>query len=96
MEFDAKAFGDKLSSLLKEQQITHIEFGEEIGVHPVIVSYWANGHRIPSLVNLMKIAVALNVSTDYLLGLCDTQVKRIEDLKEELNKCIRKYRKIGA
>ena len=96
MEFDARAFGEKLAALLKERNLTQEDFANSIDIHPVIISYWANGRRIPSVENLFKISISLNVSADYLLGLCDAQIKMVEGLKTELNKCIKEYIKIGA
>lgn len=73
-----------------------MDFAEEIGVHPVVLNYWCNGRRKPSLSNIFNICVSLNVSADYLLGLCDENITKADNLIFDIEECVKKYIKIGA
>lgn len=44
------------------------ELGEKAGLQPAAISHFENGRRAPSFSNLRKLADALSVSIDYLLG----------------------------
>lgn len=46
------------------------EVAEAIGVHPQLYLKYEQGETVPSAAIVMRIAVAFNVSADYLLGLC--------------------------
>lgn len=95
-EFDAKAFGEKLAKILEQKGIMQMDFAEEVGVHPAIISYWCNGHRKPNLSNLINICVSLNVSADYLLGLCDKSLVKADNLTLAIEECVKNYIKIGG
>lgn len=49
---------DRLSSVLREEDIAHAELAAALGVSRIAVSQWANG-RVPSLWRLCTIAVAV-------------------------------------
>lgn len=67
----AHGFQERIVSLLTEKKMTTEDFEKEI--------YKENGsiykNEIPSIGILIKIATALDVSTDYLLGLDDSKNK---------------------
>lgn len=48
------------------------EVAEAIGVHPQLYLKYEQGETVPSAAIIMRVAVAFNVSADYLLGLSDT------------------------
>ena len=72
MEFDEKLFGDRLRRTIIAKGITNSELAKMLGYSGVMVGYWCNGKRKVTLNNLIEIAKALGVSSDYLLGLKDT------------------------
>jgi transcriptional regulator with XRE-family HTH domain len=57
---------------IKQQELT-----ERLQVYQKDISRWENGERIPSIETLINICLALDVSSDELLGL---DVKRKESL----------------
>lgn len=49
------------------------EFAKFLGISRQTVGFYYNGDRIPDAMMLKQIAEKCGVSTDYLLGLTDTQ-----------------------
>ncbi len=66
-----KLFGEKVKQSLKELGITQKDFANKLGVQPSTLCEWLNGHNEPPMQTLVDIALALDVSTDYLLGIRD-------------------------
>lgn len=52
----------------EEYDLTQSELAKRIGVTPSYVNYVESGTRIPSVPVLIKLADALNVSIDELVG----------------------------
>ena len=63
-----KIFSKRLKGQLDKKGMTQRELAEKIGATEVSVSRYVSGQRIPKATVLLKIAMALGVSTDYLLG----------------------------
>ena len=64
-----KDFNVILSSFLKENALTQVSFAEKVGIKQSQVSEWLKGKAKPGYDNLRQIAVAFDISADYLLGL---------------------------
>lgn len=64
-------FGDILKSLRLEQNITQTELAKRANLAPSCIAMIETNKREPSANTLIEISKALNVSTDYLLGLED-------------------------
>ena len=64
-----KIIGNRINSLLAEQNKTQKELADEIGVKPNVISYFCKGTRTPNTEQIIKIAVFFNTSADYLLGI---------------------------
>lgn len=60
---------------LKEQRLlngwTLEQLAEKVGVSHVAISRWENNIRTPNMYNIIALAKAFGVSSDYLLGLED-------------------------
>ncbi len=57
----------RLIVLRKERGLTQQQMADSIGIHVNSVKKYESGHAQPSLDVLKKIALTLNVSTDFLL-----------------------------
>lgn len=66
---DNAQFRWRLKMVREGQGVTQARLGRVTGLKPSAVSHFESGRRLPSLPNLFRIAWALGVSTDYLLGL---------------------------
>lgn len=62
-------FGNRLRQLRKDRKLTQQQLAELIGVKNSVISFYEVGERIPSPDVLRKLALALHVSADYLLGI---------------------------
>lgn len=76
------AFALRFNLLLDELEVTQLELSKRIGGKPseTSISFYRNGLREPNASNLRKIAVALNVSSDYLLGLAEIKSPDLTDI----------------
>ena len=61
-------FGEKLRTLRKEKNLTQQQLAARIGVKKSVISFYEMGDRMPSPEVIKKLASALHVSTDFLLG----------------------------
>ena len=50
------------------------------GLQPAAVSHFETGQRLPSVPNLVRLANALQVSTDWLLGWDDSRPLRVVEI----------------
>lgn len=64
----AAAFNERLSMLLRRKELTQKELAEKAGVTEAAMSHYLKGDRTPRAAVLARIADALEVTTDYLLG----------------------------
>lgn len=62
-------FGNRLRQLRKERKLTQQQLAELIGVKNSVISFYEVGERVPSPEVLRKLALALHVTADYLLGI---------------------------
>ena len=61
-------FGLRLKHLREERRWSQKDLGKAVGVSNVSISGYESGNRFPDTETLTRIADALEVSTDYLLG----------------------------
>lgn len=88
----------RLSGLIKEGHYTQREIANKCGIDESLISRFIRGKRVPTIDTLMKMSQALNLSTDYLLGLSDytnretfpqeLQLRYIKNLEKELGRLI--------
>ena len=62
------SFTTRLNNELYNKQMTQRELAQRTNVTEATISRYCNGKRTPSITTLTKIANALNVNADYLLG----------------------------
>jgi ribosome-binding protein aMBF1 (putative translation factor) len=64
-------FSDRLRAARELRKLSQSELAERAGLQPSAVSHFETGRRAPSFDNLKRLADALHVTTDYLLGRVD-------------------------
>lgn len=88
-------FKMRIRDLMAEQKMSEEEFEKRAGFNYEEKDSYLYGNRIPSIEDLIKIAGALNVSTDYLLDI--SKRKRIsteeEMLLQSFNRCDKECKK---
>ena len=73
-------FGSRLKNLRIQNKLTQGELARKIGVTKSVISAYENDLRLPSYVTLVSISKAFNVTTDFLLGVENTDNRQIIDL----------------
>ncbi len=66
-----KVFGERVKQALKEAGITQKQMARQLNVQTSTLCEWLNDHNEPPMQMIVDIAVFLEVSTDYLLGIKD-------------------------
>ena len=61
-------FGERLLKCMKDSGYTQKRLAELIEVTPVRLNYWRKDKRQPDIPMIRKLASALEVSADYLIG----------------------------
>ena len=77
-------FGDILKKLRINANETQEEAGNFFGVACNTVSYWESNKSLPPLNLVPKIAKHYGVTTDYILGVKEEDLSKIEKLKSAL------------
>jgi len=68
MSSPSQTFSANLQSLRELRGLTQAELGRRAGIAAASISHFETGQRAPSLESLVKLADALDVSVDVLLG----------------------------
>lgn len=66
-----KSFSIRLHVVRKRRNLKQSELAERAGLQASAVSHFETGRRSPSFNNLRRLADALDVTTDYLIGRTD-------------------------
>ncbi|MCL6479900.1 MAG: helix-turn-helix domain-containing protein, partial [Peptococcaceae bacterium] len=64
-------FGERLKKIRMERGLRQEDIGKIVHVGKSAVSQWENNIHVPDLETVTKIANALNIPVDYLLGRID-------------------------
>lgn len=64
----SETFGERLRKAREAKQLSQGDLATKTGFQPSAVSHFESGRRAPSFDNLKKLADALAVSVDFLLG----------------------------
>lgn len=76
-------FGNRLRQLRKDRTLTQQQLAELIGVKNGVISFYELGDRTPSPAVLRKLALALHVTSDYLLGIERSAMVDVTGLDEQ-------------
>ena len=64
-------FSKRLNAARRMRGLSQCDLAERTGLKQVAISFFETGRRSPSLGNLKRLADALEVTTDYLMGRSD-------------------------
>lgn len=87
--------GDRIKKIRKKRGLTQEALSEMISASRETISHWEIGRTEPSIKDIIEISIALDISTDYLLGITGIKTKHNYDekLHEYINDCIEMYDK---
>lgn len=66
-----KIFGERVKQTLKEMGITQKQMAAHLKVQTSTLCEWLKDHNEPPMQMIVEIALFLEVSTDFLLGIKD-------------------------
>ncbi len=81
-------FGEKMTLIRKQKKLSQAELGKLSGINGDIVGKYERDEMKPSIETAKKLAEALEVSLDYLVGDGDLKIldkktmKRLEDIEK--------------
>ena len=75
--------GERISKARAKANMTQEQLAEELNISRISVARYESGEMAPKLQNVVAIALALDVSVDYLLGLDDRNGLKIEPFSFE-------------
>lgn len=61
-------FGERLLDCMRKAGYNQKQLAEKLGITPVRLNYWIKDKRQPDIPWIKKLATALDVSSDYLIG----------------------------
>jgi transcriptional regulator with XRE-family HTH domain len=64
----AENFGERLRKVREDKGLSQAQLAEKSGLQPSAISHFELNRRSPSFDNLKRLADALSVTIDYLLG----------------------------
>ena len=76
-------FGDQLKKLRLQEGLTQQQLADKLGLTKSVVSYYELQERYPSPEVLIKLASIFHVTTDYLLGLEQSETVDLAGLDDE-------------
>ena len=82
-------FGERLRELRKQKGFTQKQLASLVGVQNSVISFYELGERMPSPEIIIKLASALHVSADYLMGIDKGNSIDVSGLQEEEIKIVR-------
>lgn len=68
-KFTSQDFGAQLKKVRLDLRISQLELARRTELKVSAISHFETGRRLPSFQNIRKLVMALQVSTDSLLGL---------------------------
>lgn len=87
-------FGNRLKQLLDERGVSQKWLADAANTKEATISRYINGINKSSRIDILaNIATALNVTTDYLLGLSETQTRDRPEYSAEERVLISAFRK---
>ncbi|HEN9551144.1 TPA: helix-turn-helix transcriptional regulator [Acinetobacter baumannii] len=92
-------FPERLKEIRELRKLTQAQLAEKSKIPSTSISHLESGSRKPSFDNLRKLGIALDVSTDYLLGRVDrfdkthsdTLFRDLQNLTESDRETIRRF-----
>lgn len=79
-------FSVRLSEIMNQQHISQKDLAQKVQVTESAMSYYVKGDRTPRSDVLSRIASALGVTTDYLLGTDNNQTNNGDDKLQYLQR----------
>lgn len=77
------SFGERLRKVREDKGLSQSDLAHKTGFQPSAISHFESGRRSPSFENLKRLADALSVTIDFLLGR-ESEAKSAGPIAEQL------------
>lgn len=77
---------NRIRSLREDMDLRQIDVAEATGIDQKTLSNYETGKTNPDSYSIIKLAEFFHVTTDYLLGYADLNIKTNKDIVDILNK----------
>lgn len=84
MALDTKLLGQRIKSSRAAQNISQKDLANQVEVSPSAINQYEKGEKVPSTGTLVKLAEALDISADYLLGASNKKDLFLDNKKKEI------------
>lgn len=74
---------DKIKRLREQMGLTQSELAAKLDLTRSSVNGWEMGSSVPSTQVIVELSIVFNVSSDYLLGLDEQSVLRVNELSDK-------------
>lgn len=89
---------ENIKILRESRNLTQVQFAAKLNVKKQTVSNWENGNVMPSVQQLVNIALIFSGSTDYLTGLDKRRIIDVTDFTDNevahIQQLVEAYRKL--
>ena len=75
------SFGDKIRNLREDQDLNQTQLGKAVGMTQRKISYIECGKYEPNIGDIIALCKYFEISSDYLLGLSETNAKKENNTK---------------
>lgn len=88
-------FNVRLGNLIEESNVTQRQLAFDLHIANSTINGYITGYREPDFAMLIRLAAYFDVSTDYLLGLCDEKRPAPSSLSNAEAELIHLYRSLN-
>ena len=87
---DGSAFANRLREEREHLELSQAQLADQAGLQPSAISHFETGARTPALRSLRRLAQALGVTSDFLLGRVDKRDQHAEGPPDALYRDIQR------
>lgn len=78
--------GERIQNMRKHKGLSQKQLADRVHVTSTTISHWENDTQTPSIVAIRNVAITLNCSLDYLMGIDDQPTIKFGDLSDRERK----------
>lgn len=81
LQFDQEPIGERIARFRKQKGLTQAELAQRIGIQRTLITDYEIGRLRLNADMIIRLAIALNISSDAILGLAEHKHTQTPDLK---------------
>lgn len=76
--------GSRLRAVRNLRKLTQLELAKKTGLQASAISHFEDNRRVPCVENLVRLCIALSVSSDHIIGLVEPRGPAVGELADHL------------